>query len=130
MTLRPVSRFQSQINVNTSRLIDPRAADELVFDVKIFRALTTYQFTDRLLFRNIAEYNTLQRTVGLNILATYRVNSGTVFYVGYDDHYQQGDLLYGDRDGDGIPDQLYPDDLTLRQTNRAFFTKLQYLFRY
>ena len=130
MTLRPVSRFQSQINVNTSRLIDPRAADELVFDVKIFRALTTYQFTDRLLFRNIVEYNTFQRTVGLNMLATYRVNSGTVFYVGYDDHYQQGDLLYGDRDGDGIDDQLYPDDLALRQTNRAFFTKLQYLFRY
>jgi len=120
MTLRPASRFQSRINIGTSRLVDPRNADELVFDVKIYRVLTTYQMTDRLLFRNIAEYNTYQRTVGLNVLGTYRVNAGTVFYIGYDDHYQQGNLY---------DDELFPEELTLRQTNRAFFTKLQYLFR-
>ena len=51
-----------------------------MFDVKIFRALTTYQFTDRFLLRNITEYNTFDKTLGLNFLVTYRVNSGTVFY--------------------------------------------------
>ena len=102
-----------------------------MFDVKIVRALTTYQFTDRLLLRNIAEYNTFQKTVGLSVLATYRVNAGTVFFIGYDDHYRQADLLFGDDvDGDGISDQMFPQDMTLRRTNRAFFTKLQYLFRY
>ena len=121
MTLRPVSRFQSEINLNTSRLIDPRNDDELVFDVKILRALSTYQLTDRFVFRNIAEYNTFDKTVGLNMLVTYRVNAGTVFFVGYDDHYQPADLF---------DEELFPDTTLYKRTNRAFFTKLQYLFRY
>ena len=54
--------------------------------VSCFRALSTYQFTERFLFRNISEYNTFDKTLGLNFLFTYRVNAGTVFYIGYDDH--------------------------------------------
>ena len=131
LTIRPVPRFQSQINVNSSRLLDPRNDDTLIFDVTIVRALSTYQFTDRLALRNIAEFNTLQRTAGLNLLVSYRVNAGTVFYVGYDDRYRQGNFIVGDDiDGDGIQDYLFPSVTTLQRTNRAFFTKFQYLFRY
>ena len=127
--MRPLTRLQSQINVNTSNLVDPFNETE-VFDVKIYRALTTYQFTDRLLLRNILEYNTFARTVGANVLSTYRVNSGTVFFVGFDDRYRQGDLLLnssGDPAHLGTP-RLFTTDLL--RTNRAFFTKLSYLFRY
>ena len=123
MSLRPLSRLQSSLNLNTSRLIDPFAQNE-VFDVKTFRASTTYQFTDRLLLRNIMEYNTFEKTLGANLLVTYRVNSGTVFFIGYDDRYQQGDLIFDDDD-----EPLYfTTDLT--RTNRALFTKISYLFRY
>ena len=129
LTVRPLSRLQSRINISTSRLVDP-FDDTEVFDVKIYRALTTYQFTDRLLLRNIMEYNTFSRTVGANVLFTYRVNSGTVFFIGYDDHYQQGDLIL---DADDNPAYLgNPTFFTtdLLRTNRAFFTKISYLFRY
>ena len=102
LTVRPLNRLQSQINISTSRLVEP-FDDTKVFDVKIYRALTTYQFTDRLLLRNIMEYNTFARTLGANVLFTYRVNSGTVFFIGYDDHYQQGDLIV---DTDGNPAYL------------------------
>ena len=119
ITVRPSSRLQSRINVNLSRLVDPRT-DAEVFDVKIFRTETTYQFTERLLLRNIMEYNTFDRTLDANLLVTYRVNSGTVFYVGYDDHYEQGNR---------IDPLLFPTS-EFRQTNRAFFTKFSYLFRY
>ena len=142
ISVRPVSQLSSQININTSRFTDPfgsfipelnrgeRGQDGEIFDVKIVRALSTFQFTDRLVFRNITEYNTFDRTLGLNFLATYRVNAGTVFYIGYDDHYQQADRLFdGDRNGDGIPDPGY-DPRRFEQTNRAFFMKFQYLFRY
>ncbi len=54
------------------------------------------------------------------MLFTYRVHAGTVFFVGYDDHYRQGDLI----------DPMRFPTTTLRQANRAFFTKLSYLFRY
>ena len=95
-------------------------ANEQVFDVKIFRTLSTFQITNRLLFRNIMEYNTFSGALAANLLFTYRVNSGTVFFVGYDDHYQQGRR---------IDQQLFPT-LRFEQTNRAFFTKLSYLFRF
>ena len=119
MTLRPFARLQSRVSVDTSRLVDPRTSTE-VFDVKIFRGITTYQFTDRFLVRNISEYNTFDKTLAANLLLTYRVNAGTVFFVGYDDHYRQG----------GQTDELaFPTEEWWR-TNRAIFTKFQYLFRY
>jgi hypothetical protein len=119
LTLRPSPRLQSELNLESSRLVDPRTNAE-VFDVKIFRALTTYQFTDRMLARNITEFNTYDKTLGVNFLFTYRVNSGTVFYAGYDDRYRQGYT---------INELLYPTT-AYERTNRAIFTKLQYLFRY
>ena len=48
------------------------------------------------------------------------INSGTAFFVGYDDHYRQSDHIDEER--------YFTTDL--RRTNRAIFTKLQYLFRY
>ena len=130
---RPVSRFQSQINISTSRFTDPngffvpgvnegeRDESGLVFNVNIFRAMSTYQFTDRLLFRNITEFNTYDETLGLNFLFTYRVNSGTAFYIGYDDHYRQRQQF---------EDQVNITGTGYQQTNRAIFTKFQYLFRF
>ena len=90
MTLRPSSRLQSEITLDTSRFTDRRGGvDENIFDVKIWRGLTTYQFTERLLLRNIMEYNTFDKRLLANILATYRVNAGTVFFAGYDARYDQ-----------------------------------------
>ena len=121
-TVRPDPRLTSQINLNTSRFTDirpgPKAGE--VFNVKILRALSTLTLTDRLLLRNITEYNSFHGTLALNLLATYRINALTVFYVGYDDHYQQADLIDKER---------YPFQM-LKRKNRALFTKLQVLFRY
>ncbi len=129
MTLRPHTRLQSQINISTSRLTNP-LEDTEVFDVKISRALTTYQFTSRLLLRNILEYNTFSRTFGANLLLTYRVNSGTVFFIGYDDRYQQGDLIVDPNGNEAFLTNNRFLTTDLLRTNRAFFTKISYLFRY
>ena len=128
-TLRPFSRLQSEVSARTSNLIDP-FSDSEVFDVKIYRAQSTYQFTDRFLFRNIMQFDTFSRKLGANVLFTYRVNSGTVFFIGYDDRYQQGDLIL-DTNNDPLYDRnprFFTTDLV--RTNRAFFTKISYLFRY
>lgn len=117
--LRPMSRLSADLTLITSRLRDPRD-DSLVFDVRILRTFTTYQFTRRLSVRNITEYNSSSRTLEANVLFAYRVNAGTVFFLGYDDNYQQADLI----------DPLRFPYTSLKQTNRAFFTKLSYLFRY
>ena len=129
LNLRFISRWSTRIFIDTNRFVDVTAGDELVFDVNIFRTQTTYQFTDRLLFRNISEFNSFNQRLNLNFLLTYRINAGTVFYVGYDDRYQQGDLIERDANGDGIDDRYFPT-MSMLRTNRALFTKLQYLFRY
>ena len=132
INLRPMPAFRTRLNINTSRFTDLRPGGTKGFDVKIFRAESTYQFTDRLLVRNISEYNTFDKTVGVNLLATYRVNAGTVLFLGYDDHYQQAERFFGDNvdvNGDGVADPFYTPD-AFKQTNRAFFLKFQYLFRY
>ena len=119
LTLLPTSRLNTQFSLDTARFSDMHTG-ELVFDVKILRTFTTYQFSDHLLVRNILEHNTGNGKVGINLLFTYRVNAGTAFYIGYDDRLQEGIFLDRER--------FYNHDL--QRQRRAFFTKLQYLFRY
>ena len=119
VTLLPTSRLNTRFSLDTARFTDI-GTGALEFDVKLLRAFTTYQFTDRLLLRNILEHDTGNGKVGVNLLLTYRVNAGTVFYAGFDDRLQQG--IYLDRD------QF--DNRDLHRHRRAYFTKLQYLFRY
>ncbi len=128
VTVRPLARLSSQIGIDTSRLRDTDNGGAEVFDIQIYRAQSVLTFTDRLLMRNITEYNTFDKDLDFNLLFTYRINAGTVFYVGYDDHYRQADQLYGDPDGDGFDERLF-FTRDLRRTNRAIFTKLRYLFR-
>ncbi len=119
LVVRPFSRLQSELTLSSSRFVDPRTNLE-EFDVKLWRARTTFQFSDRLRLRNITQYDTSEESVDLNVLLTYRVNAGTAVYLGYDDHYRQGDRI----------DPLIFPNSVWRRTNRAIFTKVQYLFRY
>ena len=119
LTVLPTSRLNTRFSLDTARFRDMNT-DALVFDVKILRAFTTYQFTDRLLARNILEHDTGNGKVGINVLFTYRVNAGTALYVGYDDRLQEGIFL----------DRERFLDHRLQRQRRAFFTKFQYLFRY
>jgi hypothetical protein len=129
LTVRPVSNVQARLNLDTSRFVDPGTGGREIFDVKVLRAQVTYQATRRLSFRTITQWDTYDKTFDANLLAMYRVNAGTVFYVGYDDHHRQGTHIYGDPDGDGIDQPLF-SSTRLQRTNRALFLKLQYLFRY
>ena len=124
--VRPTSSISTRLSLSTTRLTIDGIEE---FDVKILRATTTYQVTEKLGLRNITEFNSLDKELDLNLLATYRIDAGTVFFVGYDDHYQQADLIEGDLDGNGIDEQLFFTG-NLRRTSRAIFVKLQYLLRY
>jgi hypothetical protein len=124
--VRPTSSISARLELDATRLT---IAGVEAFDVKILRASTTYQITQKLGLRNIMEVDSFDKQFDFNLLATYRINAGSVFFLGYDDHYQQADLIEGDPDGDGFDQQLFFND-DLRRTNRAIFVKLQYLLRY
>ena len=119
MYYRPTSRLWTELRTLFSRFVNP-ANDTKVFDLQIHRWRATYQFTDRLSIRHIMEHNTFSGTVGNNMLLTYRINAGTVAFLGYDDRYQRGFE---------INEMFFPTS-QLERTNRAFFTKISYLFRY
>jgi hypothetical protein len=125
-SVRPTSSLSARLSLSTTQL---KVGGVEVFDVKILRATTTYQLTEKLGFRNISEFDSLYKKLDFNLLATYRVDAGTVFFLGYDDHYQQADLIQGDLQGNGINEQLFFRG-NLQRTNRAMFVKLQYLLRY
>jgi hypothetical protein len=120
ITLHPTSRLETEVNLTTSRFTDTRTNTQ-EFAVQIYRLLTTYQFTNRLLLRSILDYDNYDHTLGGNLLLTYRVNAGTAFFVGYDGRYQAARH---------INEALYPGASDYRQTSRALFAKLQVLFRY
>ena len=126
LTVRPMPSLQAELSLNTTHFVDPRNDDAQVFDVTITRLRTTYTFTDRFLVRNITEFDSFDKQLDVNLLFTYRINGGTVFYVGYDDHYRQERFIEG---LDPIQERFIHSD-AYRRTNHAFFTKLQYLFRY
>ena len=119
ISARPTSRLRAELTGIFSQFVNP-ANDSEVFDVKIFRTRATYQFSTRLLLRHILEYNTAAVTLGNNLLLTYRINAGTVAFLGYDDRYRQGTR---------IDEFLFPTE-ALQRTNRAVFAKVSYLFRY
>ncbi len=128
-TVRPLDRLNSNLRFERVRFTDPSDSGREVFEIDIFRATTNLQITDRLGLRNITEINSQSETLDVNLLFNYRVNAGTVIYAGYDDHLMQANLIAGDRDGDGIEEQLY-FTTGKKRTNRAFFVKFQYLLRY
>ncbi len=117
--VQPTSRLRTELRTVFSSFVDPVGGAE-IYDVKILRGRTTYQFTDRLLLRHILEHNTWDLTLGNNVLMTYRINAGTVLFLGYDDRF---------RDGMKIDSVLFPF-MAYQRTNRAFFGKVSYLFRY
>ena len=119
VSAKPTTRLSTRIRAISSRFVNPVGNAEL-FDVKIFRTETTYQFTERFLLRHIMEHNTLSMTLGNNLLLTYRINAGTVAFLGYDDRFQRGTR---------INDTLFLTT-ALQRTNRAVFGKLSYLFRH
>lgn len=128
--LKPIPRLAYSLGISSSRFTDPRNNDAEVFDIKILRGSGTLQVTDRLAVRNITEYNT-SRIAGsgkafvFNWLFTYRINAGTVAYAGYDDRYQQANLITS-----GGHPVFNADNESRQPTNRLFFVKFQYLFRY
>jgi hypothetical protein len=134
LTLRPTPRLRLDETYIYSRLRDPATA-ATVYNNHILRSKTTYQHSRELSFRAIVDYNSvlpntslvaLDRTkrLGYDLLATYLLNPGTAFYVGYTDIY--GNL----RQDPSRPPHLTPSGFPDMNTGRQFFVKLSYLFRF
>ena len=120
VTFQPSARFAE--NLSFQRVtFDRPGGGERVYDVRIVNSKTTYQFTSRLAARGIVQYDSSQRRVLSDILASYEVRPGTVFYAGYGALFEKRDY----RDNQWVARE--GDYLT---TTRGLFIKASYLHRF
>ncbi len=94
---------------------------EKVFDVNIYYSRTTYQFNKYFFLRGVIQYDSYQKRILTDLLASFTLIPGTVLHVGYGGLYEnrkwhEGQWLY--RQGDLI------------NIKRSFFLKASYLCRF
>ena len=89
------------------------------YDYRIIRGLATYQLNKSMFLRAIIEYNSFDKMMTTDFLASFTYIPGTVMFVGYGSLYERLDW----RDG-----EYRPSDRFL-ETQRSFFFKASYLWR-
>ncbi len=90
------------------------------FDINLFFSRTTYQINKYLFLRAIFQYNSYQRRLLTDILASFTFIPGTVLHLGYGGLYERWN-----RQGN----RIYPEGGLLNVKNSLFF-KASYLWRF
>lgn len=130
LTLRPISPLRIDNTYLLARLLDRGPGHAAIFNNHIIRSKWNWQFTRELSLRVILQYNTLlanstytsqttTKSFNADFLATYLLNPGTAFYVGYN-----GNLQNLDRTGVSRTRSSFIQD------GRVFFVKMSYLLRF
>jgi hypothetical protein len=114
------SRFSEEIEYSHNQF-DRRSSGARVYTVNLVNTRTTYQFSKELAVRSIVRFDSQRHRVLTDLLGSYDVRPGTVFYIGYGSLYQKR-AFRNERWIDGEGDYL--------TTNQGFFLKASYLFRF
>jgi hypothetical protein len=120
VTFQPTGQF-TQALAYTRVTFDNAGTGARVYTVDLVNARTTYQFTRRVFVRGILQHDSSRRRLLTDLLASYELRPGTVFYAGYGGLFQQrrfedGEWLH--RTGDYLAVQ------------RGVFFKASYLHRF
>lgn len=94
--------------------------NEKIYDINIINSRTTYQFNRYFFIRSIIQYNSYQKRMLTDFLASFTFIPGTVLHVGYGSLYENRRWLNNQwqyKQGD------------MFNTKRSFFFKTSYLFR-
>jgi hypothetical protein len=118
-TVQPNQHLSQNLSFSRNRFWRPETGAE-VYAVNIVNSRTTYQFDKHFLLRMLAQYDSSQRRVLTDFLASYEFVPGTVFHVGYGGLYEKG------------PEPVGPGDPGSRYLliNRGLFLKASYLRRF
>ena len=135
LTFRPSSRIKIDEIYDLTRLKTMGPHPEGVFVNHLLRSRLNYQYNRQLSLRMIVDYNALlnnaalfdssrQKRVTGDVLLTWLLNPGTAVYLGYTDTLENQALLAG------IPNTVIRTNLPSTTTQRQFFAKISYLFRF
>ena len=117
-TIRPNQHLSQDIEFSRNRFWRPGTGTD-VYAVNIVNSRTTYQFDKHFLLRMLARYDSLQKRVLTDFLASYEFVPGTVFHAGYGSQYEKG---FGAVEPASTPRYV--------MVNRGLFLKASYLRRF
>jgi hypothetical protein len=120
VTLQPWAKLNQSIAFNKAILNHPSTGDR-VYSVDILNLKTTYQFSNHFFVRAIERYDSSRKQVMIDLLASYEPVPGTVAYAGYGAMFER-------QDWDGT--QFVSGTQDYVNTQRSFFFKLSYLYRF
>ncbi|MCK6615526.1 MAG: carbohydrate binding family 9 domain-containing protein [Ignavibacteriaceae bacterium] len=109
-SFKPTEQLQSDIEFERAGLRSQKN-DELLYDGYILRNISTYQFSRQMFLRLITDYNSFSGEVSVFPLFSYKLNPFTIFYIGSTHTMRE-----------------YAAPYNLKQNNRQYFLKFQYLF--
>ena len=104
-----------------SVVFDRASNSERVFRVDIINMKTTYQFDKHFSLRAIERYDSSQKRVLMDYLASFELVPGTVAYAGYG-------VLFDKQSWDGT--RFIPGAGNYANTQRSLFFKVSYLHRF
>jgi hypothetical protein len=134
-TFRPIASVKWDEIYDLTRLRTNTTQSIGVFDNHLIRSRINYQYNRELSLRVIVDYNATlpnsalfsvdrQKRVTGDVLLTWLLHPGTAFYLGYTDSLENIALMTGD------PNTIVRTNLPATTTQRQFFAKLSYLFRF
>ena len=114
---QPIPKFQSQLDLTYSDFY--KISGDREFSYLIVRTRNTYQINSKLFVRAIVEYNSFEKDLSFDLLASFTYIPGTVVHIGYGSLFQRTEW-------NGHEYQPGSDYL---ETRRGFFFKASYLWR-
>lgn len=107
-----------------SHLLDTK---EDLFNGYVAGSRVSYNYSNRLSFRLLSQYNDFSKTWNIDPLITYQISPFSLFYLGTTYYVQQFDNL--NHSGDRVAMTEEHPYSHKRLDSRQFFMKLQYLFQ-
>jgi hypothetical protein len=118
INFQPSDKFTLNLNLTHS---DLSKAEEELYDVNILYSKATYQFSKYFFLRALVQYNSYQKRMLTDFLASFTLIPGTVLHIGYGGIYEKRTWL---------DDQWMPLQGDLYNIKRSFFAKVSYLWRF
>jgi hypothetical protein len=117
-TIQPNAKLSLTLSLHHSHL---RRYDQEIYDVNIIYSRTTYQFNKYFFARAIIQYDSYEKNLLTDILASFTFIPGTVIHLGYGGLYERQDWQN---------ERWIPWEGQLRSMKRSFFFKASYLWRF
>ena len=120
LTFQPSTKLNQNVSYTNVRF-DRETTGERIFTVHIVNTRTRYQFSRFFFVRSLIQFDSSQKRVLTDLLASYQLVPGTVVHFGYGSLIERRDY----RD-----DRWIPGEGDYQTTNRGIFFKASYLYRF